>query len=94
MTSTTISTETAIAVARLREIRESNKQGKAVEDALRKQILTALAGATEGLVSGLAVVSVAQYDRTGVDMDMLKNDYPQVYAKVAKSTTVTRVDVA
>lgn len=62
------------------------KEAEAVEEAAKARLLQALGDAEEGAVEGYAV-SYRQQAKSGINLDGLRTEYPEIAAKLATKTT-------
>ena len=88
-TTTVLSDLNLALVEELRLIRESVKQLKSREEAVRKILLGALKGVEQGITaSGVSLVEVERYSRTRVDSNRLQALYKDVYDDCQTETSV------
>ena len=62
------------------------KEAEAVEEAAKARLLQALGDAEEGAVEGYSV-SYRQQAKSGINLDGLRTEYPEIAAKLATKTT-------
>lgn len=94
MTTKTITTDTASAIAELAQVRATIKALEAQERELRDSIVSGMGDNTVAVFRGQTIAKLAQVTRTNIDSKKLAESFPEAFEATRKESTSTRLTLA
>lgn len=94
MTTKTITTDTANAIAELAQVRATIKALEAQERELRDSVVEGLGDSTTAVFRGQTIARLAQVTRTTIDSKKLAESFPEAFEATRKESTSTRLTLA